>query len=213
MFYSNIEYLGITDSDNQIHHILPGEEKTIPFSIQGIFEEEEKATLTTQYGFSIPLENQIRDGRGIPIFETEVSRNDHYEDSSLDFIESDYDFNQDVLKLTFSNPHDYDMVTFAEIEIGKNTWTSKLYEISAGNKGSIIIRTPYTDEIELSEKFFNVTTYYGEIDTLNSQGNEIYIEEYTEGISLRIWIYLIIILLISGFFFWFFNKRKRRRRY
>ena len=211
MFFSNLEYLDNTASDMHIHHILVGEEKTIPFSAKGIFEEDEKATLTTQYGFSIPFENQIKNNQGIPIFESEVYQNEHQENSNLEFVESDYDYKQDVLKLVFDNTNDYDIFLFSEIEIGKNTWTSKLYEIEAGREGSVIIRTPYTNEGEISEKFFNVTTYYGEIDTLNYRKNEVYVEKYKEEISAMIWIYIAIILLVGFLLFLLFKKRRKRK--
>ncbi|MCK5107274.1 MAG: hypothetical protein KAQ83_00950 [Nanoarchaeota archaeon] len=215
MFFSNVEFMNRATSDPEMHHIHPGEEKTIPFTFGAPYDENNKrVSITTSYGFSIPLLSKIEQEEGIPLFRLDAVNSEHYEGPVIQFMESDYDFKQDVLKLDFKNMGGEEVQLFSEIALDTNrVISSKLATLEAGETGSTIIRTPYTSHEHFSERKFNITTYYGYVDTLNTRVDEVEIEKYTPGPSIYIILaYVILFLLLTWILFLFFVKRKKKHK-
>ena len=215
MFFSNVEFMNRATSDPEMHHLYPMEEKTIPFDFSAPYDENNKrVSITTSYGFSIPLLAKIEQEEGIPLFRLNAINSEHYETPVIQFIDSDYDFKQDVLKMDFKNLGSEEVQLFSEIVLDTNrVVSSKLAILKPGESGSTILRTPYTSHEHFSEKRFNITTYYGSIDTLNVQVNEVEIEKYKIGPSIYlILVYVILGLLLVWLWFFLFGKRRKSKK-
>jgi hypothetical protein len=214
MFFSNVEFMDSATSDPEMHHIGVGQEKTIPFDFSGPYNDENnQVSITTSYGFSIPLSSRIEQERGIPVYRTDAVKSEHYEAPTIDFLGADYDFKQDVLKMDFKNTNQEEISLFSEFVLDTDrVVSSKIAVLGPGETGSTIIRTPYTKTSQLSNKAFNITTYYGVEDTLNLRIDEVQIEEYKEVSIYMILVYVILALLLVLVLFLLFSKKKKKRK-
>ncbi|UCD04500.1 MAG: hypothetical protein JSW73_02610 [Candidatus Woesearchaeota archaeon] len=208
MFFSTVDFLGNTVAEIEAHHILIGQTKTIPFEFSGDFDGKD-AKMSTRYGVEFPLINPIRKEGETLYFTVPTQESSHFEEDNITLLRYGYDYKDDKLILDLENPNTNDIVIFAELKLDEEKIrTSKLSSISRNNRGRLEIETPYTGTDEIAHKVFNVTIYFGEIDTLNTKVFELEMKEYPMVDNLMYYIIIVIILVIIIFLILLIKRKK-----
>ncbi len=219
MFFSSAEFAETPLGEDLTHHIYPGDVKTIPFVMANKVSNVNEASLSTSYGYSVPLLNTIVDNNSL-IYKTDVITSEYSENYSLEFVSSKFNHERGFLKITIENNNNEDLFGFSEITINEDiVVSSEMTEFKSNDETVIMIDTPYVQNSDLSDVFLEVNTYFGKEDTLNRMTNQVYIKEFKPGLFTGLAsglvgttgiIVLALILLIVIAVIVFFLKRFRK---
>lgn len=201
--FSNIDFGGAVESDNIKHFIPAGQSKTIPYNLSTT-KVNENATLTIQYGYDLPLRNNIKGDKGTSIIQKKVSILDHVEKPKIELTKSNFNSKTGILSIGAKSLSEKPLKAQVEILINGVIYTSDLEILNPKSSSTLIISFPYLSNLELLDKTFNATIYYGEDNLLFTQSEPILFEDN----SINMVVVLVVVLIaLLGILFVVFRKR------
>ncbi len=218
--YNNIEFMGKSLSDNNLHVINPGNEITIPYYFgkpeNNNKNHDLKVIINSKYDYKTPLRNSLRGDDDKPIVIEKAIKSNDYDNPSFDIIRAEFDDNNGRLLFLVKNNDDKPLHVMMELDVNGNILSSNKELIEPFDKLVIKIPTPFLWGNDLYG-LTNITVYYGTPDTIHTDVREIMITEKKSfsligNVILSSANNVLLVLLVIAIILLMIYKNKRKKK-